>query len=113
MTLELTDLDLSEIIEQVDNLIDHLKNQGQLSATDIEFLRKIVFHLDSLILKINNQKNQTDFVATEIATTLTTANNHLRTVLLNEEKTVYQHPELHQQKNNFIFASLINQIKSV
>lgn len=100
------------IIDLLDELIKKL-NDNQVSQKDIEALREIIFHLDSMIIRVKKENANFPFLP-EIIKDLTTANEHLRKVLLDEEKTTFNHSESEKQdSNNQLFASLINQIKNI
>ena len=107
--------DLQATTEQVDKIITHLKNQERLSREDINFLEEVVFHLNALIVRLKNQKTPgLDLAYHDSLEFLTTANEHLRKVLVREENTTYVHSSPEKQKNNnYLFGTLIRQIQQL
>lgn len=107
--------EVKKVFQQIDQLIAHLKNQGNLSQKDVEFLREVIFHIDGLLSKLNLQEESEDIdiVKNDLVHYLTDANEHLRKVLLDHEGTDHTHHPDHQDKNNRFFVEMIQQLKNM
>lgn len=107
--------EVEKVFQQIDQLIAHLKNQGNLSQKDVEFLREVIFHIDGLLNKLNLQEEtqEIDIVKNDLIHYLTDANDHLRKVLLDHEGTDHQHHPEHQEENNRFFVDMIHQLKNL
>lgn len=107
--------EVENIYQQVDKLIEHLKNQTQLSYKDIEFLRQVIFHVDGLLNKMNSSEETQEFdiVKNDLIKYLDEANQHLRKVLLKHDGTQVEHTDDNQEKNDKFFVELISQLKKI
>ena len=108
--------EVENIYQQIDRLIDHLGKQSKLSQKDVEFLRKIIFHIDGLLNKLNlnaQDGDRVDIYRNDLINDLTQANEHLRNVLLAHEGTEHIHHPSDQKKNDEFFVEMIRQLKNM
>ncbi len=104
---------MEKTFEDIEFLLTHLNNQGYVSTQDIQFLREIVFHIDGLVNKLeNNETDDSDIIKRDVIDYLKQTDEHLRRVLFNHEDTEKEHDPDHQDANNRLFVSLLNQLKS-
>lgn len=115
MSVPIAIKDLEATVEQLDKIISHLSDQENVSQQDVVSLRQVIFHLDSLLIKLRNQSSSSgDIVTHDLINYISSAQKHLSSVLVDQENTEYQHAKAsHQDHNNRMFASLINYVSKL
>ncbi len=107
--------DLDEMIKSIDVLIKHLSSKNQLSVQDVQSLEKTIFHIDGLLIKLNNkQKQEFNLIIMNIIQALNEANVHLKHILTHkQDNPTNYHSDQHQKLSNHLFASLFNHLKKL
>ena len=108
--------EIQALIEQIDQLIIHLRQKRKLVQTDLRQLKTVLFHLDNLLNRLNQTSHLDPLLKADLNRYLQQAQQHLQKVFLEEEQKIAGQPSFADQadkQTDNIFTQLIRSLQKI